>query len=95
MHTDEDIRREIERKLRSEPNLDAREIGVTVRDRIVTSVVKDGWVNLQGAVTWGFEREIAGAAVYRLRGAKGVLNQLQVKSGLAIASRSRQVRREP
>ena len=36
MRADQDIRRDLERQLEWEPSIDAREIGVSVKDGIVT-----------------------------------------------------------
>lgn len=42
-------------------------------------VVKDGWVSLEGEVTWNYQRERAEAAVRRLRGLQGISNLVLLK----------------
>jgi osmotically-inducible protein OsmY len=41
--------------------------------------VSDGWVTLDGEVEWHFQRESAEEAVWRVRGIKGVVNNIQVR----------------
>lgn len=41
-------------------------------------IVKGGWVTLEGEVEWNFQRDNAESAVRRLRGVKGVGNQINV-----------------
>jgi osmotically-inducible protein OsmY len=41
--------------------------------------VSDGWVTLDGEVEWHFQRESAEEAVWRVRGVKGVVNNIQVR----------------
>jgi osmotically-inducible protein OsmY len=42
-------------------------------------VVRDGWITLEGAMEWQYQRERAEAAVRRLQGVNGVINSIQVK----------------
>lgn len=42
-------------------------------------VVRDGWVTLEGHVEWDFQRRMAEDAVRKVRGAKGVVNLVQVQ----------------
>jgi osmotically-inducible protein OsmY len=42
-------------------------------------VVSDAWVTLEGEVEWHFQRESAEEAVWRVRGVKGVVNNIQVR----------------
>jgi len=42
-------------------------------------VVSDAWVTLEGEVEWHFQRESAEEAVWRVRGVKGVINNIQVR----------------
>jgi osmotically-inducible protein OsmY len=46
-------------------------------DRIKV-IVKDGWITLEGEVSWNFQREWAESAVRNIRGAKGVSNLIQL-----------------
>jgi len=41
--------------------------------------VSDGWVTLDGEVEWHFQRESAEEAVWRVRGIKGVVNNIEVR----------------
>jgi osmotically-inducible protein OsmY len=42
-------------------------------------VVKNGWVTLEGAVEWNYQREYAERAVRPLKGVKGVTNLIELK----------------
>lgn len=42
--------------------------------------VENGWVTLEGEVTWNYEREAAIKAVHNLIGIKGVMNKIQIES---------------
>lgn len=46
----------------------------------VKARVENGWVTLEGELTWNYQREAAHNAIANLRGVKGVLNNLMVKS---------------
>jgi osmotically-inducible protein OsmY len=43
-------------------------------------IVNNGWVTLEGAVDWNFQKEEAERAVKGLSGVKGVIDHLQVKA---------------
>jgi osmotically-inducible protein OsmY len=47
-------------------------------DRIKV-VVKDGWITLEGAVEWQYQKTAADAAVRKVKGVKGVTNVTTVK----------------
>jgi osmotically-inducible protein OsmY len=47
-------------------------------DRIKV-VVKDGWITLEGAVEWQYQKSTAEYAVRKLKGVKGVTNVITVK----------------
>lgn len=145
MRPDYDIKRDVEDELRSDPDIDAADIGVAVKDGVVALigfvrsfrqkrkaeedvkrvagvigvannievrlpiihrrpdpdiardaveeikrdlpfswekirvVVSDAWVTLEGEVEWHFQRESAEEAVWRVRGVKGVVNNIQVR----------------
>ena len=51
---------------------------VEVPDTRVQVLVDDGWVSLDGAVDWQFQRSAAEAAVRYLTGVKGVINRIAV-----------------
>ena len=142
---DSDIKRDVEMELRWDPDVDASDIGVAVKDGVVTLtgfvrsyaqkwqaerdakrvagvvavandievrlpaidqkpdpeiareavsalknqlpysadqikvVVANGWITLEGAVEWNYQKERAEEAVRRVKGVKGVMNLIQVK----------------
>src|SRR5258706_9940245 len=47
-------------------------------DRIKV-IVKDGWVTLEGAVEWQYQKNTADSAVRKVKGVKGVTNVVTVK----------------
>jgi osmotically-inducible protein OsmY len=47
-------------------------------DRIKV-IVKDGWITLEGAVEWQYQKTTADTAVRRVKGVKGVANVITVK----------------
>lgn len=49
----------------------------------VSVTVRDGYITLDGAVDWHFQRIAAERAVRYLRGVKGVVNAISVKAGAA------------
>lgn len=51
----------------------------------VTVTVSDGWVTLNGAVEWQFQKDAAGQAVRDLTGVKGVANNITVKPQVKTA----------
>jgi len=151
MKTDRDLQDEVLATLEWEPGIDAAQIGVTVRDGVVTlqgtvgtllekwmaervarhlvgvralandlqvtptgefarsdsaiadaaanaldwdsavpsgavkPTVRNGWVTLNGAVGWQFQKVAAEAAVHRLLGVKGVANSIVVKPAVNAA----------
>ncbi len=42
-------------------------------------IVKDGWISLEGAVEWQYQKTSAEAAVRKVKGVKGVTNVIAVK----------------
>ena len=145
MRSDVDIKRDVEDELRSDPDIDATDIAVGVKDGVVMLTgfvrsfrqkrkaeedvkrvagvvgvannievrlpiihrrpdpdiardaveeiktelplswerirvkVEDGWVTLEGDVEWHYQRERAEEAVWRVRGARGVNNDIQIR----------------
>lgn len=67
---DPDIARDAAAHLRSELPFSADNIKI---------LVKDGWLTLEGALEWNFQRDRAEAAVRRVSGIKGVSNRIVVK----------------
>jgi len=45
----------------------------------VTAKVEDGWVTLEGPVTWNYQREGAERAVHHLTGVVGVFNSIAIR----------------
>jgi BON domain-containing protein len=71
MKSDSDIKRDVEEELRFDPDIDATDIGVAVKDGVVTLV---GFVK---SYTEKFEAEAA-AAAKRVAGVVGLANDLEV-----------------
>jgi osmotically-inducible protein OsmY len=46
-------------------------------------VVNDGWIKLEGAVAWNYQRETAEEVVRQLKGVKGVSNLIRVRPKVA------------
>lgn len=66
---------------------EALEWSVFVPDRKIHSTVTDGWVTLDGAVETLAQRNDAAAAVERLQGVQGVINQIIVESPILASAR--------
>jgi osmotically-inducible protein OsmY len=145
MRSDSDIKRDVEYELKWEPDIDAGDIGVAVKEGVVTlsgfvrsysqkymaeraakrvhgvlgvanslevrlpssnerpdpelaraavaaikselpyshesikTVVKNGWITLEGEVEWDYQRRRAESAVRRLTGVKGISNLITLK----------------
>jgi osmotically-inducible protein OsmY len=73
MPTDNELRREVERELEWEPSLDERRIGVSVDGGIVT---------LTGEVDSYAERWKAERTVERVKGVRGIANELSVHTSV-------------
>jgi len=59
-------------------------------DRIKV-IVKDGWVTLEGAVEWQYQKNTADSAVRRVKGVKGVTNVVMVKPKVEPADLKRKI----
>jgi osmotically-inducible protein OsmY len=59
-------------------------------DRIKV-IVKDGWVTLEGAVEWQYQKNTAGSAVRKVKGVKGVTNVVTVKPKVEPADLKRKI----
>lgn len=46
----------------------------------ITVKVENGWVTMEGEVTWNYQREAAKKAVHYLTGVKGVIDNIKIKS---------------
>lgn len=51
----------------------------------VTGKVEDGWITLEGPVTWNYQREAAEHAVRNLFGVVGVFNSVTIKPEVSAA----------
>ena len=51
----------------------------------VTGKVEDGWITLEGPVTWNYQREAAEQAVRNLVGVVGVFNSVTIKPEVSSA----------
>lgn len=56
--------------------------------------VSNGWITLSGTVDWQFQKEEAERAVKYLTGAKGVINNLVIKSAPKVADVRERIRKE-
>jgi len=70
MRLDSDIRRDVEEELRSDPDIDASEIAIAVKDGVVT---------LTGFVRSFRQRRTAEGDVKRVAGVLGVVNNIEVR----------------
>ncbi len=52
----------------------------TVPNDKVTVMVEDGWITLEGELSWNYQKEAAKIAVHYLAGVKGVTNNIKIKS---------------
>lgn len=48
-------------------------------------IVREGWLTLDGQVTWWFEKNEAETAVRALRGVKGISNNITIKPRVSAA----------
>ena len=51
-----------------------------VNEDLIDIKVDDGWVYLEGAVQWDYERKAAERAVENLRGVKGIINKIAINA---------------
>jgi osmotically-inducible protein OsmY len=68
--TDPEIAREVIHELEGHVSIPADRIKATV---------KNGWVTLDGMVDWQFQKDLADSAVQKLKGVKGIINNIEVK----------------
>lgn len=50
-----------------------------VNEDLINIKVEEGWIYLEGMVTWEYERKAAEKAVENIRGVKGVINSVKIK----------------
>jgi osmotically-inducible protein OsmY len=69
---------------RPDPDI-ARDAVAAIKSQLPVSwenikvVVKNGWLTLEGAVEWQYQRQTAENAVRRIKGVKGVSNMIQLR----------------
>lgn len=70
---------------KSDPEI-ARDAVAAIRSQLpahwenIKIITKAAWVTLEGEVDWHYQRDIAEKSVRRLRGVKGVINSIMLKS---------------
>ena len=68
--TDPEIAQDAVRELERHISIPSDKIKVTV---------KSGWVTLEGSVDWQYQKTLAEAAVKKLRGVLGIINNIEIK----------------
>ncbi len=81
-HIDPDIARDIAQ---------AMKINVFVPDDKIKAVVDDGFVTLEGAVEWDFQRRSAESCARNVAGVRGVLNHIKVTPRVSPVQVSTQI----
>ena len=71
--------------------LDALKASYSIPNDTVTVKVEDGWVTLEGQLSWNYQREAAKHAVNYLTGVKGVSNNITIKSDIHDAIEKKDV----
>ena len=79
---DPDIARDAVQAIKTQLPLSADNIKV---------IVKNGWITLEGAVEWNYQRDAAENAVRWLKGVKGVSNLIQLKPKVAPSEIKRKI----
>jgi osmotically-inducible protein OsmY len=80
--TDNDIAHEVLKALKD--NWSVSEDNVKIK-------VEDGWVTLEGELTWNFQKQDAKTAISFLPGVKGVTNEIKIKSDIKDAIEKKDV----
>src|SRR3982074_2660680 len=81
---------------RPDPDI-ARDAVVALKSELPIShdrikiIVKDGWITLEGAVEWQYQKTTAETAVRRVKGVKGVTNVISVKPKVEAADLQRKI----
>src|ERR1700682_4108539 len=68
--TDPEIARDVVHEL---------ETHISIPSNKIKATVKNGWVTLEGAVDWQYQKALAESAVKKLRGVIGITNNIEVK----------------
>jgi len=74
--TDPEIARDVVQELKNHVSLPSDKIKATV---------ENGWLTLEGAVDWQYQKAVAESAVKKLRGVVGVTNNIEVKPSASPA----------
>lgn len=69
--TDADIAKDV---------LNALKADWSVPDEKITVKVEDGWITLDGELAWHYQKDAAKSAVKYLKGVKGVINNIKIRS---------------
>lgn len=64
----------------AEAALNALKWDTTIPDDTVKVTVRNGWITLEGAVDWGYQREGAARVVRNMAGVAGVINNITVNA---------------
>jgi len=80
--TDNDIANEVLKTLKD---------NWAVSENHVKIKVEDGWVTLEGELTWNFQKQDAKSAISYLPGVKGVTNEIKIKSDIKDAIEKKEV----
>jgi osmotically-inducible protein OsmY len=81
---------------RPDPDI-ARDAAMALQYELPTShemikvIVKNGWVTLDGMAEWNYQRQRAEAAVRRVRGVRGLTDQIQLKPSVGPEEIKRRV----
>lgn len=59
--------------------------------QLIKTIVKSGWVTLEGEVEWNYQRERAESAVRRIKGVKGLSNMIELKPVVAPVDVKRKI----
>jgi osmotically-inducible protein OsmY len=86
------------------PNVDERPDPDIARDAVerikselpyvwdgIRAIVRNGWITLEGDVEWNYQRERAEEAVRRVRGVRGITNNIEVKPRVAPVEIKRKI----
>jgi osmotically-inducible protein OsmY len=93
MKRNEQLQKDVQDAIEWQPLLKAAEVGVTANEVLsgmkwnwsvpndsIQVKVEDGWVSLDGAVEWNYQRDAAKNCASDLIGVKGVINNIKVNS---------------
>lgn len=82
--TDEEIARDVLNALKSD---------WTVSDDKIAVKVEDGWVTLEGELSWNYQREAAKNDIKNLTGVTGISNKIKIKSEIHDEIEQKNVKR--